>query len=71
MPLVEKAYAQWNETGREGRDGQNAYASLNGRLDAERRCAGPWAPTATTYYPAGDPTAEQAVIAAICRAARR
>ena len=30
MPLVEKAYAQWNETGREGRDGQNSYASLNG-----------------------------------------
>ena len=30
MPLVEKAYAQWNETGREGRDGQNAYASLGG-----------------------------------------
>jgi hypothetical protein len=30
MPLVEKAYAQWNETGNEGRDGRNSYASING-----------------------------------------
>ena len=30
IPLAEKAYAQWNETGNEGRDGQNAYASIEG-----------------------------------------
>ncbi len=30
LPLVEKAYAQWDETGHEGRGGQNSYASLNG-----------------------------------------
>jgi hypothetical protein len=30
MPLAEKAYAQWNETGKEGRDGKNAYASIEG-----------------------------------------
>jgi hypothetical protein len=28
IPLAEKAYAQWNETGKEGRDGLNAYASI-------------------------------------------
>ena len=30
IPLAEKAYAQWNQTGKEGRDGQNAYASIQG-----------------------------------------
>jgi hypothetical protein len=30
MPLVEKAYAQWNETGKEGRDGSNTYAAIEG-----------------------------------------
>ena len=30
IPLAEKAYAQWNETGKEGRDGKNAYASIEG-----------------------------------------
>jgi hypothetical protein len=30
IALAEKAYAQWNETGREGRDGRNAYASIEG-----------------------------------------
>ena len=30
LPLVEKAYAQWNETGLEGRDGKNDYASIEG-----------------------------------------
>jgi hypothetical protein len=29
IPLVEKAYAQWNATGQEGRDGKNDYNSLN------------------------------------------
>jgi len=30
IPLVEKAYAEWNETGKEGRDGQNSYWSIAG-----------------------------------------
>ena len=30
IPLAEKAYAQWNETGKEGRDGVNGYADIQG-----------------------------------------
>ena len=30
IPLAEKAYAQWNQSGRAGRDGTNAYASIQG-----------------------------------------
>jgi sugar lactone lactonase YvrE len=30
MALAEKAYAQWNETGKEGRDGHNEYSSISG-----------------------------------------
>ena len=30
IPLAEKAYAQWNETGKEGRDGTNKYGSIQG-----------------------------------------
>jgi hypothetical protein len=30
IPLAEKAYAQWNQTGKEGRDGQNLYSSIEG-----------------------------------------
>jgi hypothetical protein len=30
IPLIEKAYAQWNETGNEGRDGTNAYCDIQG-----------------------------------------
>ena len=30
IPLAEKAYAQWNETGKEGRDGKNLYSSIEG-----------------------------------------
>ena len=30
IPLAEKAYAQWNETGKEGRDGKNAFGSIEG-----------------------------------------
>ena len=30
IPLAEKAYAQWNETGKEGRDGTNRYSSIEG-----------------------------------------
>ena len=64
LPLVEKAYAQWNETSREGRDGQNAYESLNGgwMQIADAQVLGS---AATTYCPANDPTAEQAVIEAL------
>jgi hypothetical protein len=64
MPLVEKAYAEWNETGREGRDGQNAYASLTGGCmqDVDAQVLGS---AATTYCPASDPASEQAVIAAL------
>jgi hypothetical protein len=30
IALIEKAYAQWNETGKEGRDGTNTYAAIEG-----------------------------------------
>jgi hypothetical protein len=30
IPLAEKAYAQWNATGNEGRNGQNAYSAIEG-----------------------------------------
>ena len=30
IPLIEKAYAQWNQTGKEGGDGQNAYCDIQG-----------------------------------------
>jgi hypothetical protein len=30
IPLAEKAYAQWNQTGREGRDGTDLYSSIAG-----------------------------------------
>jgi sorbitol-specific phosphotransferase system component IIA len=30
IALAEKAYAQWNETGNEGRDGTNRYAAIEG-----------------------------------------
>jgi len=30
IPLAEKAYAQWNQTGKEGRDGTNNFASIQG-----------------------------------------
>ena len=30
IPLAEKAYAQWNATGNEGRDGTNTYNSIQG-----------------------------------------
>jgi len=32
IPLVEKAYAEWNETGKEGRDNTNSYPSIAGGL---------------------------------------
>ena len=30
IPLAEKAYAQWNETGKEGRNGTNTYGAIQG-----------------------------------------
>jgi hypothetical protein len=30
IPLLEKAYAQWNETGKEGRNGTNSYDAIAG-----------------------------------------
>jgi hypothetical protein len=30
IPLAEKAYAQWNETGKEGRNGTNRYSGIEG-----------------------------------------
>ena len=30
IELAEKAYAQWNQTGKEGRNGQNSYAAIEG-----------------------------------------
>ncbi len=30
IPLLEKAYAEWNQTGAEGRDGTNSYAGIEG-----------------------------------------
>ena len=30
IPLAEKAYAEWNQTGNEGRDGTNNYSSIEG-----------------------------------------
>lgn len=64
IPLLEKAYAQWNETGNEGRNGRNSYASLSGGwMDTvDEQAVGT---AATDYSPSGTPGAEQAVIAAI------
>ena len=64
LPLVEKAYAEWNATGHEGRDGQNAYASLNGG-DMQAVDAQVLGRAAATYCPLAGPAAEQAVVAAI------
>ena len=40
MALAEKAYAQWNETGKEGRDGTQLLPQHRGRMDADRLPAG-------------------------------
>ena len=65
LPIVEKAYAQWNETGHEGRDGSNTYAALtSGYMNlVDQQVLGV---AATTYSPvASDLATKQAVIAAI------
>ena len=54
IPLAEKAYAQWNETGNEGRNGTNTYAGIEGGwmgdVDAQvlGHDAGSYALTAST-----------------------
>ena len=62
--MIEKAYAQWNASGREGRDGQNGYASLaDGCMqDVDGQVLGQ---AAAVYCPAGGATVKQAVIAAL------
>ena len=65
LPIVEKAYAEWNETGREGRNGQNTYLSLS---DGFMQCVDAQvlgANAAVSFPSAGDTTAEQALIAAL------
>ena len=47
IALIEKAYAQWNQTGKEGRDGRTATPH-RGRLDGQRRRPGA-RPSATSY----------------------
>ena len=64
VELIEKAYAEWDETGREGRGNVNAYQDLNGgcmqTVDAQVLGC-----TATVYFPASGPAAQQAVISAL------
>jgi hypothetical protein len=50
--LAEKAYAQWNETGNEGRNGNNDYASISGGSpgDVDAQALG----RASTDYGPGD-----------------
>jgi hypothetical protein len=65
MPIVEKAYAQWNETGHEGRDGTNTYVALaDGWMDiVDEQVLGT---AATDYFPkASDLTTEAALVSAI------
>ena len=63
IPLLEKAYAQWNQTGNEGRNGQNSYASLTGGwMDAVDEAV--LGAAAADYSPSATGAA-QAVIAAL------
>ncbi len=65
LPLLEKAYAQWDETGNEGRSGVNSYAALNDGFmeDVDAQVLGA---AATLSFPAAsDLTAKQALIAAL------
>jgi autotransporter-associated beta strand protein len=65
LPIIEKAYAQWNETGHEGRDGTNTYSGLySGYMNlVDQQVLGT---AATTYSPAAsDLATKQAVITAI------
>ena len=62
IPLAEKAYAQWNETGKEGRDGTNTYAGIEGGWmgDVDAQVLGQNAAT----YAVSDST-QQAMISAL------
>ena len=65
MPIVEKAYAEWNETGHEGRDGTNTYVALAaGCMNiVDEQVLGT---AATVYFPtASDLTTEAALVSAI------
>jgi hypothetical protein len=48
IPLAEKAYAQWNQTGKEGRDGTNSFSSIEGGWMADV-CAQVLGHSATSY----------------------
>ena len=71
MQIVEKAYAQWNETGREGlgRNGLNSYTDINGGFP-QVVDASSWLSATVCFPAASDTAAEQALIAAI-QAARQ
>jgi hypothetical protein len=60
IALIEKAYAQWNETGKEGRDGTNNYTSIQGgwMADVDAQVLGH---SASSYNLSGN-TALQALI---------
>ena len=60
MQIIEKAYIQWNETGHEGRNGQNSYDSIGwGWMSAiNAQVLG----QSSVYYSASDPTAKQTLI---------
>jgi hypothetical protein len=62
IPLAEKAYAQWNETGNEGRDGTNTYAGIAGgwMADVDAQVLGH---AAASYYPTT--SNQQTMIAAL------
>jgi len=63
IPLAEKAYAQWNETGKEGRDGKNDYASIEGgwMYDVDAQALGR---SAQTYW-SFDTSTKQVLINAL------
>jgi hypothetical protein len=60
IALVEKAYAQWNETGKEGRNGSNTYSGIEGgwMADVDAQVLGH---SASSYNLSGN-TALQALI---------
>ncbi|MGA2033365.1 MAG: C2 family cysteine protease [Thermoguttaceae bacterium] len=64
VPLAEKAYAQWNETGNEGRDGQNNYAGIaGGWMDVVYAQTLGYAATDYYYQPADEQTLISALAA--------
>jgi len=63
MALAEKAYAQWNETGKEGRDGRNSYPSIEGGW-MQTVCQQVLGSASQTYWGLAD-GAKQTLIAAV------